>query len=368
MGSVIPLDGTCAGGRYGFAMAAARDVNGDGVDDLAIASPWCGGGRFEVRAGGTVNPLQTVQQTQTLAQTDARFGVSLAGVGDVNGDGYADVLAGAYLYDNGTIDSAGRAALFYGGPTPPSPWVRVTGVAGARFGRSVGAAGDVNGDGYADLLIGAPRYVESTGGRAFVFLGSGTGPGTSPSWTSPDIEASSEMGTAVSGAGDINGDGYSDILMGAPFAGSTDQGEVYVQYGNAGKDSRLGMRLQAQRRLTSTPIVPGAKAASTFGFDVAVLKAKNPAGRSPISLVFEVKARGVPYSLTNSQTAASEGAAAGYMIEGTYTAGPNDGPTPHFRARTQYVPSASPPWSLHSPWRYGGFLGDPLSGALRLVP
>src|SRR4030095_4840869 len=88
----------------------------------------------------------------------------------------------------------------------------------AVLGSSVAWAGDVNGDGYADIVVGAPGYEngQHLEGGAFVYYGSPSGPAATPSRVYEGDQASSEYGRAVGTAGDVNGDGYADLLIGAP--------------------------------------------------------------------------------------------------------------------------------------------------------
>ena len=103
----------------------------------------------------------------------------MATAGDVNGDGYADVIVGAFGYDNGQADE-GRAFVYHGsagGLSGSAAWTAESDQAGAWFGSSVATAGDVNGDGYADVIVGAPYYDngQTDEGRAFVYHGSAGG-------------------------------------------------------------------------------------------------------------------------------------------------------------------------------------------------
>src|SRR5947199_196981 len=107
-------------------------------------------------------------------QEAAHFGVSVAGAGDVNGDGYGDLIVGAHYYDNGQADE-GRAFAYYGSPaglsTTPN-WTAESDQVAAFFGVSVAGAGDVNADGYDDVIVGAPTYDngQRDEGRAFVYF------------------------------------------------------------------------------------------------------------------------------------------------------------------------------------------------------
>ena len=111
----------------------------------------------------------------------------------------------------------------------------------AGLGSSVAAAGDVNGDGYADVIVGAPFFDagETDEGAAFVFLGSATGIADGDATTAAARlgggQAGAFLGWSLSGAGDVNGDGYADVVVGAPFfdAGETDEGAAFVFLGSA---------------------------------------------------------------------------------------------------------------------------------------
>ncbi len=155
-------------------------------------------------------------------ERNASFGTSVASAGDVNGDGYDDVVVGAPLYGPG---DPGAAFLFLGSATGPSTapdWAVWPHQAYASFGTSVASAGDVNGDGYDDVVIGAPFYGPDDGGAAFLFLGSATGLSATPDWTTFGHQTNGELGTSVASAGDVNGDGYDDVVVGAPLYGPGD--------------------------------------------------------------------------------------------------------------------------------------------------
>ena len=98
-------------------------------------------------------------------------------------------------------------------------WTAEINQGSANFGWSVATAGDVNGDGYSDVIVGAPNYDngQTDEGGVFVYHGSITGLSLSPSWTKEINQVSAKFGWSVATAGDVNGDGYSDVIIGTPY-------------------------------------------------------------------------------------------------------------------------------------------------------
>ena len=140
----------------------------------------------------TVDPLlTTVGWNAEGNQAGAQFGGSVASAGDVNGDGYGDVIVGAAYLDNGESDE-GRAFLYLGLPIGLSvvaAWIGESNEAEAHYGSSVASAGDTNGDGYCDVVVGAYDFDngESYEGRAFLYLGSASGLAASAAWTAKRV-------------------------------------------------------------------------------------------------------------------------------------------------------------------------------------
>jgi hypothetical protein len=230
--------------NFGSSVSTAGDVNGDGYADAFVgANLYDDGEENEGRAyvyHGSAAGLSTMAGwTAEGDQLSASFGSSVSTAGDVNGDGYADVLIGANSYSNGEV-SEGRAYLYYGsaaGLSTTADWITEGNQDGADFGRSVSTAGDINGDGYADVIVSASYYsnVETQEGKAFVYHGSSAGLSTIPGWTAEGNQEHAYFGWSVSSAGDVNGDGYADVVIGARRYDNVEvwEGRAYVYHGSA---------------------------------------------------------------------------------------------------------------------------------------
>ncbi|MBK7434884.1 MAG: FG-GAP repeat protein [Chitinophagaceae bacterium] len=245
-------DANQTGAIFGTSVASAGDVNGDGYSDVIIGAPrFDEGASFDegkafVYHGSAAGLSLTPDSTpDDVDQTNAFFGTSVASAGDVNGDGYGDVIIGAYLYDDGVNADEGRAFVYHGSAAgllaTPSSTPDDCNQANARFGGSVACAGDVNGDGYSDVIIGANQYDDGANteeGRAYVYYGSATGISASPDSTPDDAnQIFAEFGNSVACAGDVNGDGYSDVVIGAykwdEIPSFTNDGKCFVYHGSA---------------------------------------------------------------------------------------------------------------------------------------
>ncbi|MEO7356988.1 MAG: FG-GAP-like repeat-containing protein, partial [Ignavibacteria bacterium] len=226
----LPMTGEATNNYFGYSVSGAGDVNGDGYSDVIIGAYKYNNdiGRAYIFYGGTsMNNIADV--TMTGETTNSNFGVSVSGAGDVNGDGYSDVIVGAWQY-NGT----GRAYIFYGGSSMNNTAdVTMTGETTHRyFGNSVSAAGDVNGDGYSDVIIGAWFY-DDYRGRAYIFYG-GASMNNAADVVMTGETISGQFGVSVSEAGDVNGDGYSDVIVGAYL---NNAGRAFIFYGGAGMNN-----------------------------------------------------------------------------------------------------------------------------------
>jgi hypothetical protein len=230
---VFTATGETVNNHFGYAAATAGDPNGDGYDDIVVgAYHWYGfRGQVYLYTASGASLRGTPALTIAGDAENDYLGRSVAGAGDVNGDGYDDVVMAAQGYDNFT----GRIYLYTGGPhgLTGTPQSVVSGEGPAdSFGVSLAAAGDVNGDGYDDIVVGAIGYGDFVG-RAYLYAGGPTGLGSSPMWIATGESAGSSFGRSVAGAGDVNGDGYSDAVIGAPDYNNF-TGRVYLYAGGPG--------------------------------------------------------------------------------------------------------------------------------------
>lgn len=250
------IKGPSNGIKLGSSLATS-DVNGDGYADIiaGAAESFSGEGSFYVWHGGPGGiPTGTASNFQLKSNTpNAAFGTSVAAAGDVNGDGFGDIIVGSPGVTSGE-NSEGIARVYYGslnGITSASNTKVEANQAEAAFGTSVAGAGDVNGDGYDDVIVGAPYYdgAVANGGGVWIFHGSHTGVKTTSNFSLTGQQVEDHLGQAVSGGGDLNGDGYSDIVVGISGidqSGMTNNGGVRAYFGNdglAGKNKRNSIRL-----------------------------------------------------------------------------------------------------------------------------
>jgi hypothetical protein len=238
------LTGEVADDWFGQSVSSAGDVNGDGYDDLIVGAPFNddvgnAAGKAYIFFGGSNMNDQPDVELLGAATNHAHFGWSVSGACDVNGDGFDDVIVGARMHGTGPFQATGRAYIFHGGsPMNNTPDLIIDGeFPHDWFGESVSGAGDINGNGYDDVIVGA-HFADPNGsasGKAYVFFG-GPNMSATPGFTFAGPHADAQLGFSVSSAGDVNGNGFADVVVGAHFANNgadSAAGKAYVIFGNS---------------------------------------------------------------------------------------------------------------------------------------
>jgi uncharacterized repeat protein (TIGR01451 family) len=366
----------------GHSVSTAGDVNGDGFADVIVGASTYDNGQPNEGAAlvflGSAAGIEGSGPADAHAllesdQADAQLGVSVSTAGDVNGDGFAEVIVGAGYFDNGQPNE-GAALVFLGsaagimGSSPADAHALIeANQASARLGSSVSVTGDVNGDGFADVIVGAGYFDngQSDEGAALVFLGSAAGiVGSSPADAHALLEAnqaSARLGSSVSAAGDVNGDGFADVIVGAVYFdnGDSDEGVALVLLGNS-----EGRPVQAQQLAGpgDHPIQPWGLSGLEDGFAVR-MGAASPRGRELVKLELEACPRGVGFGSPACSTLLSQEwvdttASAGGVEMEAVVAGLEPGELYRWRVRTLYLPFGAdqagvspPPVPPHGPWR-----------------
>lgn len=244
-----------------ISLTGASDLNDDGIPDLLVGAPTFvhsnnmivhsnAGIVFafsgaQLRAGGSFSHSNALWSL-TGSHSNAQFGFSVA-AGDINRDGISDIVIGAPFHSNSVAGRFGRAFVYFGSPgvhsnTPPDQvLIPELAISGSHwFGYSVSMAGDVNRDGYTDVIVGAPRYTRTAAdqGAAYLYYGSPTGLVLNTFLRLEGFDFNAQFGFAVAGAGDVDGDTFPDVLVGAPFASGSEltleNGYAALYRGSAG--------------------------------------------------------------------------------------------------------------------------------------
>ena len=275
------ISGVTAGDFFGYSVANAGDVDNDGYDDLIIGAYGRNAlqGEAYIFRGSSTGINTTAARTFTGSVAGDRFGFSVAAAGDVNNDAFADVIIGAYGSDSGR----GLAEVYHGA-NPVSAmslgWSATGSQAGENFAYSVSSAGNVDNANFDDVIVGAPAYAngQAAEGRAYVYLSQAgaSGLNSGATWMGESDFAGAAYGTAVALAGDIDNDGFSDVMVGAPGyddGAQTAEGWVFAYHGSISGPS-----------ISHDVALQGNQAGVSFGYALAALGDVNLDGYGDIAV------------------------------------------------------------------------------------
>ena len=303
-------------GNYtGFSVSSAGDINGDGIDDIIVGAPnadsisgYYNEGESYVIFGRSNGfdaniDLETLDGSDGFTiggfRSDDDFGWSVSSAGDINGDDIDDLIIGAlsageYNEYGERLRTGDSYVIFGDSNVGNSGYLRVAQLDGSngfiveginfydQAGSSVSGAGDVNGDGFDDIIIGArDAYEEGTGSGYVVFGSSNVGNsgilkldqlnGTN-GFIFTDLDRRDNFGYSVSGTGDVNGDGFDDVIIGAPARNAiydyNDAGKSYVVFGGSNVGSESSVQLFLLDGSNGFKI-PGIDSNDSFGFSVS---------------------------------------------------------------------------------------------------
>jgi hypothetical protein len=238
-GLMYSRTGTNAGSNFGFSVDVVPDVDGDSLPDLVVGAWTADGaginsGRVRVLKGTNGATLLTLNGGQPFNF----FGKAVAGLEDVNGDGFGDLIVGA------PGRNGGRGAAFVYSGADGSTLFSYGGVAGNdAFGASVAAAGDIDGDGRGDYLVGSPGsdQGQDNGGKVVAY----SGQSGQVRFTFLGAQVGDNLGSSVAGGLDLTGDSVADLILGAPYAdpNGLSSGQVLIY---SGSDGVLAMSIDGQ--------------------------------------------------------------------------------------------------------------------------
>jgi len=284
-------EGEAAYDKLGYCVDGGGDVNDDSFDDIIIGAPWNGGsnnGEAYVYHGSSSGPSETPDWSNIGENSNDEFGTSVSNAGDVNGDGYDDVIVGAIKNDDGGT-WAGKSYVYHGsasGLSPTPDWSDQGEAAQDQFGFSVSSAGDVNGDSYDDVIVGAifNDGAALNAGEIYIYHGSATGLSLTPDWSDLGEAMHDHFGNSISSLGDVNKDGYDDIIIGARYNddSANDAGKVYLYSGsNSGISSHTTWSVNGESSGDSFGLsVSTAGDVNRDGYDDFIIGAPNSGGSS----------------------------------------------------------------------------------------
>jgi len=358
--AIWTYSGTVANEHLGFHLAGGCDVDGDGRSDVIVSATTTASGTpaalvFTGQQNGlSANPLVVLGSDQTADD----YGIQVACAGDVNGDTYSDVAMGEAEYDAGLGYAQGRVRVFNGGPSLSSavPAATLIGNQGdGRFGAGIGGGGDVDADGYGDLVVGQQWFTDTAfaEGQAYVFLGgpSGVDPNAGIALPSPTPGFTGDYGRDIADNLDFNGDGFADVLIGSITAPDTlpTSGAFYVNFGGG----RSGLRRLPRMKHTtsSTPLallgIPSAPESPSFAVHSLV---RSAAGRVLAREDVETKWSHQAFDRTGIVTSTAPIDAAGAGVDASVSAhcGPPYATADSCRWRTRV--RTNNPYFPRTPW------------------
>lgn len=237
---ILSADEPGDGVGYNYSLSAAGDVTGDGLGDLVVGARYAGDKNYTGKAYVVADPPEGTNALSDVASVVLRgseprgmFGYSVAGLGDANGDGFGDVAVGAPAADEGAV------YVFYGPffeeerSDTEADAVLVGESTYSYTGMTMAPAGDMNADGSPDLVIGAPSSSAGCSGCGAVYVSLTVGEGEESLLSDDSVRIYGDrehgiVGYGVSSGGDLDGDGFPDLMVGAPYSAA---GGVATWYG-----------------------------------------------------------------------------------------------------------------------------------------
>jgi hypothetical protein len=269
----VTMNGTASGNFFANSISGAGDLNGDGYEDVIIGEPEYMDdlGRVFAYFGG--NPMNNTADLTIIGEgSENYFGESVSDAGDLNNDGYDDVIIGAEGYN----DDEGRVYIYFGDFSMDNVAdVVLSGAGGTYFGYSVSGAGDINGDGYDDVIVGGSGYFDIYyGGNPMDNISDLT------------INGASSFGETVSDAGDVNNDGYDDVIVGANDYNSA-KGSAFIYFGGNPMNNTVDVTLNGENAYDYFgQAVSGAGDLNNDGYDDVVVGAPDYSSSTGRAYVF----------------------------------------------------------------------------------